>query len=671
VPASLIGAAHGKSATKLRITFRNSDDPGSGAQIASVWALSSAGHPQPPYGGSVSNAAKATTATGMTLSSHIFGRPYAIFDFGHEVGGRVQATLKNSGPAMTVGLAFSEAPIYMTTASDFSEDSPGVATETHYITVPHGTTTFEDPVIRGGFRYLMVFADSPGTVHVSKLRVHFTASPDAKNLRSYKGAFLSSDSALNKLWYEAAYTLQMDTINPNTGRSYPAAPGEVQNNAKIAQGTTAIVDGAKRDRMDWVGDQSVEDPVAYMTTDDTRSVYNSFAFMGKGAAADGQVPGIFLPGSGYNDGWGEYAAWWVQEFWNYYLYTGSTSFLTQWFPTVEKDMAWFQSQVDSNGLVNTGSGGTWGYGLNGEQTYLNTLYVLILGDAASAATAQGDTALATQYQTEASSVTSAINSKLWDSTTGAYIAAPGNTAHPQDANVMAVLSGVAAQGGNESSVFSFLRTQWTPYGPLDIDQPNSFVNQYVSPFVTYYELLAYAGQNSQTTTDQAMDLLDRTWSPMEKAGYPGTMWENVSLSGDPQLGAYTSLSHGWSAGVVPFLTNELLGVNPTAGGFSQFTVLPHPPQGMSWAKGAIPTPHGPISTSWKQTDSGNDLAVFVKAPKGTTYSVGVPDSASTVKANGSVIWSGGVAQVSGVADVNGYITLSNATGDTTIEGSGN
>lgn len=69
----------------------------------------------------------------------------------------------------------------------------------------------------------------------------------------------------------------------------------------------------------------------------------------------------------------------------------------------------------------------------------------------------------------------------------------------------------------------------------------------------------------------------------------GTYWENMSVTGGPQLGSYTSLSHGWSAGPVPFLTNQVLGVTLASGGFATFSELPHPDGGPTWAEGTVPT----------------------------------------------------------------------------------
>jgi hypothetical protein len=60
----------------------------------------------------------------------------------------------------------------------------------------------------------------------------------------------------------------------------------------------------------------------------------------------------------------------------------------------------------------------------------------------------------------------------------------------------------------------------------------------------------------------------------------------------------------------------VLGVNPTSPGFATFTVSPHP-DAIETAEGDVPTPHGPIHVSWRQTD--DDLILQVDAPPGTTW----------------------------------------------------
>jgi hypothetical protein len=148
----------------------------------------------------------------------------------------------------------------------------------------------------------------------------------------------------------------------------------------------------------------------------------------------------------------------------------------------------------------------------------------------------------------------------------------------------------------------------------------------------------------------------------------GTFWENVSPAGAPELGSYTSLAHGWSAGVVPFLSNVVLGVTPTAGGFATFDVLPHPPSGLQWAEGAVPSPAGPITAAWRQGSDTFTLAVH--GPDDSRYSAGVPDRlGATVSENGHTIWADGHPTAPDVVARDGYIEVTGASGDTTLEAS--
>jgi hypothetical protein len=78
---------------------------------------------------------------------------------------------------------------------------------------------------------------------------------------------MNQDELLNRVWYAGAYTNQICTIEPSTGnalvhlgepgfsRNDPQDPVNVTwyNNYTIANGTSVLVDGAKRDRLVWAG----------------------------------------------------------------------------------------------------------------------------------------------------------------------------------------------------------------------------------------------------------------------------------------------------------------------------------------------------------------------------------------------------------------------------------
>jgi len=645
--------------------FRNSAHPGDGARISSVWANTPAGKPQAPFGGTVSTPRGAISGGSTRLSSDIFGRPFVIYDFGREVGGRISLRATDATGAAKLGLAFSESAQFMTTTSDFSGDPRGVPTESHYFDLVPGASTVADPVIRGGFRYLMVFLAAPGAATLSDLHMDFTPDPSMVNPRAYKGAFLSSDETLNRLWYSGAYTSQMSTIDPRTGRPYPAQPGPVRNDAVVAAGDSFISDGAKRDRLDWGGDNVVSNPVSYLSTGETNPAKNSLEWFAAHPSPQGQVPGVFLPApNGFNYGWGEYAAWWTHNYWTHYLYTGDKVFLDKWFTVMQGNVAWFESHVGADGLwdVPPAAGGHWGYGQSGKETYDNSVYVYSLTAAASVATAEGRPDLAKTYAGYASRTAAAINAQLFDPAAGAYRTIAGSAAHPLDANAITVAAGIAT-GSRASSVLRFVHNNLaTKHGDLAVDTTvGNNVTQVISPFLADQELLAHAAVLDDTG---AMDVLRRTWGHMLTGDSTGTLWETVSPSGGLGLASYTSMSHGWATGPTTYLTNQLLGVLPTAGGFTKFSVLPHP-GGVSWAEGRIPTPHGDITTMWKS--AGTRLALGVQAPTNTSYTAGAPSRAvKDVTVNSVVVWTNGHATAPNVALKDGYVQINGRTGATSL-----
>jgi len=658
VPARLVGPGG-----DLRVTFRNTADPGPGARVHAVWTLGDGGTPAGPYGGTVGDPAGAAGGGTTTLRAATYGRPYVIYDFGKEVAGQVRLRLAGVKGTPRVGLAFSESPEYLTTASDYSQDPTGLATETHYLTAANGDLT--DPVIRGGFRYLMVFLADPGQVRLSGLGLNFTADPANPAPNRYKGAFLSSDDTLNRLWYSGAYTVQLATIDPKTGRPYPGQAGPVRNDAIVGDGPSVISDGAKRDRMIWGGDNAISDPVSYLTTGQSLPAAASVAFMAKGQAPSGQIPGLYLTDKfGYNLGWGEYAEWWVHNYWTHYLYTGDRAFLDQWYDAMKKDVAWLESRAGDDGLLDmAGAGGTWGYGNDAKGTYTSSLYVHVLGMAAQAAEAKGEPGLAATYRDHAARTAKGINATLWDSSAGAYKLGAADGSHPQDGNAMAVLAGVAT-GDRAASVLRFFDTTLAGrYGDVTVDKAGT-VPRYVSPFVSYQALLAHTAQGD---TAGAMSLLDRTWTHMLGRSDPGTLWENVSTAGAPQLGSYTSLAHGWATGPTAFLTGQVLGVTPASGGFATFGVLPHPSAGVSWAEGRVPTPHGDITAAWKR--SGHAFTLRVTAPDGTTATAGVP-VAKEVRVGGTAVWRDGRALRDGVVLRDGQVQVPGLTGTSTVTAQG-
>ena len=89
----------------------------------------------------------------------------------------------------------------------------------------------------------------------------------------------------------------------------------------------------------------------------------------------------------------------------------------------------------------------------------------------------------------------------------------------------------------------------------------------------------------------------------------------------------TSLAHPWGAGVLAWLSEEMLGVKPVEPGFAKFSVKPHFNGFATRVKGCVMTPHGAIDASFDLKTGRHSITV----PKGTVASVAIPKEGMSVK----------------------------------------
>lgn len=201
-----------------------------------------------------------------------------VFDFGYEVGGvaTIDYTVSSTADGGTIGLAFSEAKNWIGPKSDSSTglyENPDIAIYADGKGTGDFSYVMPDENLRGGFRYMTIFASKDMDVKIHNVSVEIAFQPTWKNLRAYQGYFHSSDDLLNKIWYSGAYTLQTNSIHPATGRAWPApSDGSWLENGLLGPGNTILTDGAKRDRTVWPGDMGVAVPAAFYSTGDIEYV---------------------------------------------------------------------------------------------------------------------------------------------------------------------------------------------------------------------------------------------------------------------------------------------------------------------------------------------------------------------------------------------------------------
>ncbi|MFR0357224.1 alpha-L-rhamnosidase C-terminal domain-containing protein [Streptomyces sediminimaris] len=606
--------------------------------------------------------------------------PSVTVDFGKVVVGypRIRFT-SASADSPGVRLAFSETRQFLTERSDFtrSDQSGGAGRGTDQFAVPPQGADWTDH--KGfqadgkvyadglhGFRYLRVTldaldSDAPaaqpwGTVEIDSVSLDFTAHLGAPG--TYRGWFLCSDDALNRYWYGAAYTNELVT---DTFRQDDVDP----RNAWTAslEGRLVLHDGAKRDRDPYVGDLAVSARTLYLTHDDTAAAArNVLADLADHQRADGWIPPASI--SSYGLPLFDYPLWWVTCSWDYVLYTGDRAYAGRYYPNLVKVLdTWYPSVTDEAGLLSKGLNNTGGYGdyaflgRTGRITYYNALYVQALRDAARLAGLLGHEGDATRWTRRADAVTEAINTHLWDDAAGAYLdSATGPVRHAQDGNSLAVTAGVADAGRARSVLAHLDATTRRPYGNAFMDNDTLFADasQRVYAFTSYPEIVA---RFTAGRAGSALDQIRRTYGWMDGHDPGVTHWEGIGPGGSLYEGAYTSMAHGWSTGVLPALTHQLLGARPTSPGYATWEVRPHPGD-VAWAQGRLPTPHGALQVAWR--DSGGSFRLDVDVPRGTRATVALPGDSRrlTVRSRGRVVWAGRRVSADEVGVVDGRVTIS-------------
>lgn len=134
-------------------------------------------------------------------------------------------------------------------------------------------------------------------------------------------------------------------------------------------------------------------------------------------------------------------------------------------------------------------------------------------------------------------------------------------------------------------------------------------------------------------TKEAMDLLLReewpSWLYPVVSGDATTMWERWDSwhhergFGDPGM---TSFNHYAYGAVGAFLYQRVLGIAPSRAGYSEVTVQPVPAATLSWAKGEVVTPRGPVKLSWSMDEARRSFDVHLELPPTCRATVVLPRS---------------------------------------------
>eukprot|EP01121_Diplochlamys_sp_Union-15-3_P007992 TRINITY_DN2085_c0_g1_i1.p1 TRINITY_DN2085_c0_g1~~TRINITY_DN2085_c0_g1_i1.p1 ORF type:complete len:839 (-),score=151.85 TRINITY_DN2085_c0_g1_i1:54-2570(-) len=417
-----------------------------------------------------------------------------------------------------------------------------------------------------GVRYAWITSLTDRTWHITGLRLVCQAKPV-----SYVGSFNSSNDMLNKVWYTGAFT--------------------VRQNLEVDYFGAILMN--RGDRISWTGDAHTAQAAALVA-------FGNFDFIKEN----------ILRTQNDSNGIESYALYWVLSICDYAMFTGDFALIVSQLPYITRNLAHAQTVYGHATLTFFGWDDRLGSGFKDASCAESQLdyQMLVIRTLYEVATVlehfkiRPD--LVKQYSDSATNYVQKLRSdESWYLPFGLHASAD------------AINAGFTTPVEKEAIFDQNFK---------DVVNICSY-----SPFNMYWILQALGRMNK---IEQAIYVIEHCWGGMIKLGAT-SYWEIFSpewvswfIDSDylPEKvpngeNGWTSLSHPWGAGVTYWLSTNLLGIKPTAPGFSRFDAKPQLGS-MNFIEGSVPTPRGEISLRVDMIKGRIDL----KVPKDSIARVGVP-----------------------------------------------
>lgn len=402
-----------------------------------------------------------------------------------------------------------------------------------------------------GFRFVRV--DNLDDVTISVQQMDAAYSHSGKKIL---GNFKCNDALLNKIWNVGTRTIYL-------------------NNNDL------ITDGIKRDRLVWIGDMHPESIAVQRLFGYDHSIVNSLDYIKK----------FTLKGKWMN-GIASYSMWWIKILRDLYYYSGDKDYLKNQVQYIREVIEMLLKIITENGYVDVDFKFIdWPSSIDAsaQNNGLNALATLALNSAMEIFEMFG---LTEEKETVQQGLLR-LNKYVPEKTNNKQIEA------------LRVFAEIEAAENANKQILSV-----KPYSGL-------------STFLGYYVLIARAKANDMLGS---LNVIRNYYGAMLALGAT-TFWEDFDLQwaqnakpidsildkdeydihGD--RGAYCyegyrhSLCHGWSAGVVPFLSEYVLGVKFVSAGCKKIIISPDLGD-LEWAEGEVPTPNGILKVSVHKTNTG-------------------------------------------------------------------
>lgn len=248
-----------------------------------------------------------------------------------------------------------------------------------------------------------------------------------------------------------------------------------------------------------------------------------------------------------------------------------------------------------------------GYQMVPVNTVVNAFHCRALSLMANLADVLGKTDDAAEFRKAAQRTLASLNSKLFDPQTGLYVDGEGTTHSSLHAYMFPLAFGLVP-ADRQPKVLAFVRSR----------------GMACSVYAAQFLMDALFDNDSGADAIRLMTAPgDRSWRHMvQDTGTTLTLeaW-------DTKYKPNQDWNHAWGAAPANLLPRMILGVEPLKAGYSQVLIWPRcagksAANTLSWARGKVPTPKGPISVDWHQSATGFQMTI--ELPPQTTAQVRLP-----------------------------------------------
>ena len=422
---------------------------------------------------------------------------------------------------------------------------------------------------------------NPLTLHAFTQR--YTAYP-------YKVAatFASSDARLDRVWMASLQTMQLCSHE-------------------------TFEDCPHYEQMQYAGDTMITSKIAMFATGDYRLSRQALYHFDWSRLSDGLTQSRYpsrlvqiIP---------TWSLHWITNIRDYFMCSGDAATVRDMLPGVRAVLDWYRRHTDASGLPAklpfwniTDWCPWWPRGVvpgadSGPTTILSAQYIQGLADVAEILRQLNEPRHTNEIialENEAARLRPVLHALTWSESEGLYFDRPGGPEVSQYGNAWAIIAGVAGERERAAIMRRF---------PNDAKlAPGSF-------------FWWHTGFTALAKSDRYDEMPQHLGPWYESLDYGLTTFVEENSY-------WRSLCHAWSAHPALEFLSRVLGVTPTAPGFTRVTIAPHR-CGLNHAAGSVCTPHGPIEVSWRVADGG--FALVINAPAGIVVTVIAPDDAASTR----------------------------------------